>query len=1060
MAKSYEIAFKLGAQLTSSFQKAFKDAKNSFKSLEQAGKRLRQVGGTMTMAITAPIAGMGAAAIKTGMNFETSMSKVQALSGATAEEMAKLSAQAREMGATTAFSAIEAADAQAFLAMAGYDTAQIMSSLPSLLNLAAAGQLDLGRAADITTNIMSGFNIEAEKTEQVADILAKAASSANTSVEQMGSAMSYVAPVAAGAGIAIEETAAAIGILSNAGIQGERAGTTLRSMIASLQNPTGQTAKALEDLGLTADDVNPSIHSLSDILRTLEEAGMDSSQAMQLVGVEAGPGLLALLSQGSKGLQDFTNQLENSAGAAANMAEIMTDNLAGDWNQFTSALTELGLQIYDIVQPMLRSLTQMATSVVQWLQDLSPPLKLAAVGFAGFVASIGPAILVAGLFASSISSILTAATGMRTVMKGTGAAISAFNNPIGRAIILTKLWQSAQALLNKTLLRNPFVLTVTAITLLGTALVTAYKKSEAFRNVVDKSFSYVKNTVQSTVDYISRVAPQMWDTFVESVKGIGTRIATVIGQELPDGVKKIISGFAGQFKSGLSSVGGIASMVAPTLATIGLSFLGVSGPIGLAISAILSFVGFIYRLSQSNENVKNTLVTAWQSIQETISSALTALQPIFDVFKNNFSETMEQLGPEFEKTGQVIAESIQELGPVFGELADTIVQIGPTIAEVFSTWISFTVELSSAVLPVLLQTIQQVFPLILSVIQAVLPIVIELFTSVLTVIMQVATMVLPILMQAAQMVLPMILSIVQSVLPIIVTLFTNVIEVIMQIVNAVLPILLQVVETVFPIILAVVQAAIPVVAGLLEGVATIIQGVVVPAIQLILQVVQAVFPVITSIIETAISVITSIMQVGMALVKGDWEAAWNKIKQIGETIMNNIISFFESINLFEIGQNIIQGLIDGIKGMAGKVVDSVKGVVDGAIEGAKKLLGIASPSKLFFQFGEWVDQGFIDGIASMISDVEQAGKHLGEASVIGADEGISGTESPLSVPDTGFTRGDSSPISITVHNKQKIIIESSEVDRGEVERQVNNSNRSLLDELKEIIRDEERLSFG
>ena len=219
--------------------------------LDKFGKTATDIGKSMSAKVTAPILGVGAAATKMGMDFEAAMSKVQALSGATADEMAKLREQAREMGAATVFSASEAAEAQAFLAMAGYDVAQIMDSLPGLLDLAAAGQLDLGRAADITTNIMSGFNIEAEKTTEVADVLAKAAASANTSVEQMGDAMSYVAPVAAGAGISLEETAAAIGILSNAGIQGQRAGTALRGIIASLQNPTGQTAKALETLGLT-----------------------------------------------------------------------------------------------------------------------------------------------------------------------------------------------------------------------------------------------------------------------------------------------------------------------------------------------------------------------------------------------------------------------------------------------------------------------------------------------------------------------------------------------------------------------------------------------------------------------------------------------------------------------------------------------------------------------------------------------------------------------------------------------------------------------------------------
>src|SRR5690606_35210965 len=301
------LVVKIGADM-----RAFdREMRKLTKDVRTVGKKFKEVGAKMTAAFTAPAIAVATASIKIGMDFEAAMSKVQALSGATGDELAALEKQARELGKTTVFSASEAAEGMTFLAMAGYDANQIMSSMPGLLDLAAAGQLDLARAADITTNIMSGFNMEADQTQAVADMLAAAAASANTSVEQMGNAMSYVAPVAAGAGLSIEETAAAIGILSNAGIQGERAGTALRGIIASLQNPTGQTAKALEALGLTADDVNPSIHSLTDILKTLEEAGMDSSQAMQLVGTTSGPALIAMMSQGSEGLAEFTEQLEN-----------------------------------------------------------------------------------------------------------------------------------------------------------------------------------------------------------------------------------------------------------------------------------------------------------------------------------------------------------------------------------------------------------------------------------------------------------------------------------------------------------------------------------------------------------------------------------------------------------------------------------------------------------------------------------------------------------------------------------------------------------------------------
>ena len=202
---------------------------------------------------------------------------------------------------------------------------------------------------------MSGFNLKASETGHISDVLAKSAASANTSVEQLGGAMSYVAPVAAGAGLSLEETAAAVGVLSNAGIQGERAGTALRGMIASLQNPVGQTKEAIADLGLSMDAVNPSTHSLAEILQTLKKAGIDSSQAMQLVGTEAGPALLSLLNEGSSGLKSFTKELNNADGAGAKMAKTMSDNTAGKWKTFMSALESVSIMLFTLFQPAINA---------------------------------------------------------------------------------------------------------------------------------------------------------------------------------------------------------------------------------------------------------------------------------------------------------------------------------------------------------------------------------------------------------------------------------------------------------------------------------------------------------------------------------------------------------------------------------------------------------------------------------------------------------------------------------------------------------------------------------
>ncbi|RSL29100.1 phage tail tape measure protein [Salibacterium salarium] len=338
------------------------------RNANKSGGSFRKMGAAAAGAAGSVIALGGAIAtsmvttsiIRMGATFDTEMGRVSAVTGATGDELDSMRAKAKEMGETTMFSATQSAEAIGFLGMAGFETNEIMASVEDTMALAAAGQLELGRAADISSNILSGFNLEAEEMGRVSDVLAKAAASANTDVEQLGGAMSYVAPVAASMGMSIEDTAGAIGILSNAGIQGQRAGTALRGMFSQLQMATGRTADKLEELGVSTEDVNPSVNSLSDILETLSDAGADSSDAMALVGQEAGPALARMLSEGSEGLDEMIAKMEDSEGAAQEMSDTVNDNLMGDFRKLRSAIEGVGLEIYERMEPALRDLTQQA----------------------------------------------------------------------------------------------------------------------------------------------------------------------------------------------------------------------------------------------------------------------------------------------------------------------------------------------------------------------------------------------------------------------------------------------------------------------------------------------------------------------------------------------------------------------------------------------------------------------------------------------------------------------------------------------------------------------------
>ncbi|MFC4075218.1 phage tail tape measure protein [Salinithrix halophila] len=377
------------------------------RSMESTGQKLTSIGQGMTAGVTLPIIAAGAAAVATGMKFDSSMSQVAAVTGATGKELQRMEDLAKDMGKTTKFSASEAADAMGFLGMAGFDTTQIMKTLPNVLDLATAGNLDLARAADISSNILTGFGLKAKDMGRVTDVMAKTASSANTNIEQLGNAMSYVAPVAASAGWSIEETSAAIGIMSNAGIQGEKAGTALRGIISSLISPTGQTADALKELGLSAADVNPQTKSLADILKTLESAGLDTSSAMKLVGVEAGPALLAMMKEGSGGLNQFTGSLKKSNGAAKEMAQTMADNAGGDMKSFLSALEGVALAFYEQLEPAIRSGVQFLRDLASTISNTNPTILMIVAALAAVAAAAGPLLIVIG----SVATIFTALSG-------------------------------------------------------------------------------------------------------------------------------------------------------------------------------------------------------------------------------------------------------------------------------------------------------------------------------------------------------------------------------------------------------------------------------------------------------------------------------------------------------------------------------------------------------------------------------------------------------------------------------------------------------------------------
>lgn len=320
-------------------------------------------------------AGAGIAdTIQTYADFEAAMSEVKAISGATSEEFAQLTEKANQMGAVTKFTASESAEAFKYMAQAGWDAKEMMDGIEGLMSLAAASGEDLGTTSDIVTDALTAFGMAAKDSGRFADVMAMAANATNTDVAKMGDTFKYVAPVAGALGYSIEDTAVAIGLMANNGIKASQAGTSLRSLLTNLTHPVGQAADAIEELDISITNADGSVKPLSQTLQELRSKFSALSEAERaqyaamLAGQEGMSGLLAIVNASEQDFASLTDQINNSSGAAEEMADIMMDNLAGKFELFTGSLDSMKLSLGEKFKPYL-------IEALDWLTNKVPDVE-------------------------------------------------------------------------------------------------------------------------------------------------------------------------------------------------------------------------------------------------------------------------------------------------------------------------------------------------------------------------------------------------------------------------------------------------------------------------------------------------------------------------------------------------------------------------------------------------------------------------------------------------------------------------------------------------------------
>lgn len=509
------------------------DLKNfaSTGNMQSLSSGLNGVGSELTTKVTLPIAGIGAAATKASMDFEAQMSKVQAISGATGEDLGNLRDQAIQLGADTNFSASEAAAGMELFASAGFKTNEIMAAMPGILDTAAAGGVSIAQATDVAASALNGFGMAASDVGHIGDVLAKFAGDTNAGIMDTGEAMKYIAPVSKALGISFEDTAAAIGLLSNAGIKGSQAGTVLRGALTNLAAPTDKAAQVMESLGMNFFDANGKMLPMADILGILKDktSGLTQQQKAStmetLFGKEAMSGMLALVDQGPEKFTELTQSLTNCDGASKEMAGVMSNNLQGALNAMEGSLETAAIKIGDVLAPMIKGAATWIGEMANKFSALPKPMQEFIVKFALVAAAIGPVLIILAKLIESVRTVISVFTG------------------------ITRIATIASSL--PALMSAPILMVVGIIGLIAGAVYLIYKNWDTLKVYFQTFITFLKNLFNGFLEFIKWIFNGIGSAVKWIIDGIGSMcnsIGDFFNKSL-EGWKAIWSNFTGFMSS-------------------------------------------------------------------------------------------------------------------------------------------------------------------------------------------------------------------------------------------------------------------------------------------------------------------------------------------------------------------------------------------------------------------------------------------------------------------------------------------------------------------------------
>ena len=566
--------------------------------VESAGKSL--------LPLSAAVAGVGVAGLKVATDFETAMSSVKAITGATGEEFELLREKAIELGATTSFSSGEVAEAMTEMGKAGWSTQQILDGMGGVLDATAASGESLGSVATIVADSITGFGLAASDSARVADLLTQAANSGTIGITDLGESYKYIAPIAQSMGMSIEDVTTAISAMSMAGIKGSQAGTAIRTVLTNMAKPTDTVAAAMENLGISITNSDGTFKSLNEIVTIMRTSfsGLTDDQkayyATALAGKEGMSGLLSLLNLTQAEYDALSASMNNCSGVAGETAAVMQDNLQSKIEQMGGALESLAIKLADYVIPFLTKLVEKVTSAIDAFTNLSPGVQKAVLVIGGIVAAAGPVLIVVGKIISAIGTIMTIMPKVAGVIKVVKTAVMG---------------------LNTTMLANPIFLIIAAIAALVAAFIYLWNNCEGFRQFWIDLWENIKQVAIVVWEAIKNFFVAVW----EAIKSVFQTVFEVI--------KTLVTTYFNLYKTIIETV---INVVKTVIQTAWNFIKGIFETVFNVIKTIVMTYFNVYKtIVQTVMTVIQTVIsTVWNTIKTVITTVLTAIQTVFSTIWN------------------------------------------------------------------------------------------------------------------------------------------------------------------------------------------------------------------------------------------------------------------------------------------------------------------------------------------------------------------------------------------------------------------------------------------